>query len=67
MVSYSIIKEKLKLLLNTEKTIKFLNNLNNFGIGLGNATVNLNRFLKELAKDDNEVEIINKGNRKKNK
>ena len=65
MVSYSIIKEKLKLLLNTEKTIKFLNNLNNFGIGLGNATPNLNRFLKELVKDDNEVEIINKGNRKK--
>ena len=65
MVSYSIIKEKLKLLLNTEKTIKFLNDLNNFGLGLGNATPNLNRFLKELVKDDNEVEIINKGNRKK--
>ena len=65
MVSYSIVKEKLKLLLNTEKTIKFLNDLNNFGLGLANATPNLNRFLKELVKDDNEVKIINKGNRKR--
>ena len=66
MTSYSIIKEKLKFVLQSEKTINFLkNDLNHKGFGLSNATPNLNRFLKELTKSDYEVKIINKGNRKK--
>ena len=66
MESYRITKEKLKLALNTERTINFLkNDLNNKGLGLANATPNLNRFLKELVRDNDNIKIINKGNRKK--
>ena len=66
MASYGSVKEKLKLILNTEKTINFLKNvLNGNGFGLANATPNLNRFLKELAKDDDDIKVINNGNRKR--
>ena len=66
MASYGIIKEKLKSVLQSEKTINFFKNtLNNNGFGLSNATPNLNRFLTELLKSDHDVKIIEKGNRKR--
>ena len=63
-MAYWNIKEKLNSALNSENTISFLKNkLNDDGLGLSNSTPNLNRFLKELPKRDNNIKIINKGNR----
>ena len=66
MASYGIIKEKLKSVLQSEKTIDFLKNtLNGNGFGLSNSPPNLNRFLTELTKSDDDIKIIEKGNRKR--
>ena len=65
MASYKI-RDKLSLMLNSEKIILFLKNaLNGNGLGLSNAPSNVNRFLYELIESDDDVEIIDKGNRKK--
>ena len=66
MASYGNIKEKLSSALQSKETIIFLKNILNYnGFGLSNATPNLNRFLYELPKSDNDIEIIDSGNRKK--
>ena len=66
MESYRITKEKLKSALQSEKTINFLKNtLNGNGFGLSNSPPNLNRFLSELTKNDHDIKIIEKGNRKR--
>ena len=66
MASYEVIKEKMSSSLNSDNTINFLLNiLNGNGFGLSNSTVNLNRFLTELTKNNNNIKIINKGNRKR--
>ena len=66
MASYGNIKEKLSSALQSKETIIFLKNILNYnGFGLSNATPNLNRFLYELPKSDNDIEIIDRGNRKK--
>ena len=66
MASYGVIKEKISLALNSDNTINFLRNiLNGNGFGLSNSTVNLNRFLIELTKNNNDIKIIEKGNRKR--
>ena len=65
MASYKI-RDKLSLILNSEKIILFLKNaLNGNGLGLSNAPSNVNRFLYELIESDDDIEIIDKGNRKK--
>ena len=66
MASYGNIKEKLSSALQSEKTIDFLKNtLNGNGFGLSNSPPNLNRFLSELTKSDEDIKIIEKGNRKR--
>ena len=60
------IKNKLSLALNSKNTISFLkNNLNANGLGLSNSTPNVNRFLCELTEGNDDIKIINKGNKKR--
>ena len=57
------IKTKLKTILQSERTIEFLNDLTNFGLSLGNLQLN-NKFIKEVFQGEG-IEIENKHNRKK--
>ena len=60
---YDTIKTRLKTLLQSERTIEFLNNLTNFGLGLGNPQIN-NKFIKKVFQGNNII-IENRHNRKK--
>ena len=61
--SYDTIKRRLKTILQSERTIKFLNDLTNFGLSIGNLQLN-NKFIKEVFQGEG-IEIENKHNRKK--
>ena len=62
--SYDTIKTRLKTILQSERTIKFLNNLTNFGISLGNSPQINNKFIKEVFQGEG-IETENKHYRKK--
>ena len=62
--SYDTIKTRLKTILQSERTIEFLNDLTNFGFSLGNAIQINNKFIKEVFQGK-DIEIENKNNRKK--
>ena len=62
--SYDTIKTRLKTILQSERTIKFLDKLTNFGLSIGNSTQNTNKFIKEAFQGEG-IEIENKHNRKK--
>ena len=62
--SYDTIKTRLKTILQSERTIKFLNDLTNFGISLGNSSQITNKFIKEVFQGE-DIEIENKNNRKR--
>ena len=62
--SYDTIKERLKTILQSERTIEFLNKLTDFGISLGNSPQINNKFIKEVFQGEG-IEIENKNNRKK--
>ena len=60
------IKSKLSSALNSENVIFFLKNvLNANGLGLSNSITVVNRFLYELIEGNDDIKIINKGNRKR--
>ena len=61
---YDTIKTRLKTILQSERTIKFLNDLTNFGLSLGNTQIT-NKFIKEVFQGE-DIEIENKHSRKKN-
>ena len=61
---YDTIKTRLKTILQSERTIEFLDKLNNFGLSLGNATQITNKFIKKVFQGEG-IEIENKHNRKK--
>ena len=63
--SYDTIKTRLKTILQSERTIKFLDELTNFGFSLGNSSQITNKFIKEVFQGEG-IEIENKNNRKKN-
>ena len=63
--SYDTIKTRLKTILQSEKTIEFLDELTNFGLSISNSTQNTNKFIKEVFQGEG-IEIENKHNRKKN-
>ena len=62
--SYDTIKTRLKTILQSEKTIEFLNKLTNFGISLGNSPQISNKFIKEVFQGVG-IEIEDNHNRKK--
>ena len=62
--SYDIIKTRLKTILQSEKTIEFLNKLTDFGISLDNSPQINNKFIKEVFQGE-DIKIENKHNRKK--
>ena len=62
---YDTIKTKLKTILQSERTIKFLDELTNFSFSLGNSSQITNKFIKEVFQGEG-IEIENKNNRKKN-
>ena len=62
--SYNTIKERLKTILKSERTIEFLNKLTDFGLSIGNSTQNTNKFIKEVFQGEG-IKIENKNNRKK--
>ena len=62
--SYDTIKTRLKTILQSERTIKFLDKLTNFGISLGNSPQINNKFIKEVFQGEG-IEIENKYYRKK--
>ena len=61
---YDTIKTRLKTILQSERTIEFLDKLTNFGISLGNSSQITNKFIKEVFQDEG-IEIENKNNRKR--
>ena len=61
--SYDTIKARLKTILQSERTIEFLDKLTNFGLSIGNLQLN-NKFIKEVFQGEG-IEIENKHNRKK--
>ena len=61
--SYDTIKTRLKTILQSERTIEFLNDLTNFGLSIGNTQLN-NKFIKEVFKGEG-IEIENRNCRKK--
>ena len=61
--SYDTIKARLKTILQSKRTIEFLNKLTDFGISLGNPQIN-NKFIKEVFQGEG-INIENKHNRKK--
>ena len=62
--SYDTIKTRLKTILQSERTIEFLDKLTNFGISLGNSSQITNKFIKEVFQGEG-IEIENKNNRKR--
>ena len=62
--SYDTIKARLKTILQSEKTIEFLNKLTDFGISLGNSPQINNKFIKEVFQGEG-IEIENKHYKKK--
>ena len=62
--SYDTIKTRLKTILQSERTIEFLNDLTNFGLSLGNSSQINNKFIKKVFQGEG-IEIENKHNRKK--
>ena len=62
--SYDTIKTRLKTILQSERTIKFLDKLTDFGISLGNSPQINNKFIKEVFQGEG-IEIENKNKRKK--
>ena len=62
--SYNTIKARLKTILQSERTIEFLNKLTDFGISLGNSPQINNKFIKEVFQGEG-IEIENKHYRKK--
>ena len=62
--SYDTIKERLKTILKSERTIEFLNKLTDFGLSIGNSAQNTNKFIKEVFQGEG-IEIENKNNRKR--
>ena len=60
---YDTIKTRLKTILQSERTIKFLDELTNFGISLGNSIQITNKFIKEVFQGEG-IEIESKNNRK---
>ena len=62
--SYDTIKARLKTILQSERTIKFLNKLTEFGISLGNSSQITNKFIKEVFQGEG-IEIENKNKRKR--
>ena len=63
--SYDTIKTRLKTILQSEKTIEFLNKLTDFSFSIGNSSQIINKFIKEVFQGEG-IEIENKTNRKKN-
>ena len=61
---YDTIKTRLKTILQSERTIEFLDKLTNFGISLGNSPQITYKFIKEVFQGVG-IEIENKHNRKK--
>ena len=57
------IKTRLKTILQSERTIEFLNKLTDVGFSLGNPQIN-NKFIKEVFQGEG-INIENKHNRKK--
>ena len=62
--SYDTIKTRLKTILQSERTIKFLDELTNFSLILGNSSQITNKFIKEVFQGE-DIEIENKNNRKR--
>ena len=62
--SYYTIKERLKTILKSERTIEFFNKLTNFGLSIGNSVQITNKFIKEVFQGEG-IKIENKNNRKK--
>ena len=62
--SYDTIKARLKTILQSERTIKFLNDLTNFGLSLSNSPQITNKFIKKVFQGE-DIDIENKHNRKK--
>ena len=62
--SYDTIKTRLKTILQSERTIKFLDQLTNFSLILGNSSQITNKFIKEVFQGE-DIEIENKNNRKR--
>ena len=62
--SYDTIKTRLKTILQSERTVEFLDKLTNFSISLGNSTQITNKFIKKVFQDEG-IEIENKNKRKK--
>ena len=61
---YDTIKTRLKTILQSERTIEFLDKLTNFGLSLGNSSQITNKFIKEVFQGEG-IEIENKNNRKR--
>ena len=61
---YDTIKTRLKTILQSERTIEFLDKLTNFGLSLGNSSQINNKFIKEVFQGEG-IEIENKHCRKK--
>ena len=61
---YDTIKTRLKTILQSERTIKFLDELTNFGFSLSNAIQINNKFIKEVFQGEG-INIENKYNRKR--
>ena len=62
--SYDTIKTRLKTILQSERTIEFLDKLTNFGLSLSNAPQITNKFINEVFQGEG-IEIVNKHNRKR--
>ena len=60
--SYDTIKTRLKTILQSERTIKFLNDLTNFGLSIGNTQLN-NKFINKVFQGEG-ISIVDKNNRK---
>ena len=62
--SYDTIKTRLKTILQSERTIEFLNKLTDFSLSISNSIQNTNKFIKEVFQGEG-IEIENKNNRKR--